>query len=92
MPILAPYKMASLEVKKERTTVRLGKAGAIGGTKIGVIAGPCSVEDRVHLLEIATRVRKPARSDSAAARSSPALLRTLPGIGRRRPEISRRSP
>src|SRR5215207_6933060 len=30
MPILAPYKMASLEVKKERTIVRLGKAGAIG--------------------------------------------------------------
>jgi 3-deoxy-7-phosphoheptulonate synthase len=53
MPILAPYKMASLEVKKERTSVRIGKAGAIGGTKVGVIAGPCSVEDRVHLLEIA---------------------------------------
>jgi 3-deoxy-7-phosphoheptulonate synthase len=53
MPILAPYKMASSEVKTERTIVPLGKAGRIGGTKVGVIAGPCSVEDRVHLLEIA---------------------------------------
>src|SRR5213080_4920964 len=40
VPILAPYKMASVEVKKERTIVPLGSAGAIGGTKIGVIAGP----------------------------------------------------
>src|SRR5436190_21696442 len=53
VPILAPYKMASVEVKKERTTVALGKAGKIGGKSIGVIAGPCSVEDRVHLLEVA---------------------------------------
>src|SRR3954451_5575226 len=58
VPILAPYKMASLEMKKERTVVTLGKAGSIGGTKIGVIAGPCSVEDRVHLLEIAHAVKE----------------------------------
>ena len=58
MPILAPYKMASVEVKKERTTVKLGKAGAIGGTKVGVIAGPCSVEDKTHLLEVAHAVKE----------------------------------
>src|SRR4051812_2036041 len=58
MPILAPYKMASVEMKKERTVVSLGKAGSIGGTKIGVIAGPCSVEDRVKLLEIAHAVKE----------------------------------
>jgi 3-deoxy-7-phosphoheptulonate synthase len=58
VPILAPYKMASVEVKKERTVVTLGKAGAIGGTKVGVIAGPCSVEDRVKLLEIAHAVKE----------------------------------
>src|SRR5947209_14509188 len=45
VPILAPYKMASTEVKKEPTCVAvLGlKAGA---GNIGVIAGPCSVESR----------------------------------------------
>src|SRR5688500_18468004 len=61
VPILAPYKMASVEVKKERTVVQMGKAGtggAIGGTKVGVIAGPCSVEDRVKLLEIAHAVKE----------------------------------
>src|SRR4051794_39172067 len=56
--ILAPYKMASSEVKKDRTVVPLGKAGSIGGTKVGVIAGPCSVEDRVKLLEIAHAVKE----------------------------------
>src|ERR1041384_3800040 len=50
VPILAPYKMASTEVKQERTCVRAG-ALAVGGRKIGVIAGPCSVESRQQILE-----------------------------------------
>jgi 3-deoxy-7-phosphoheptulonate synthase len=58
VPILAPYKMASLEMKKERSIVPLGNAGTIGGMKIGVIAGPCSVEDRVKLLEVAAAVKE----------------------------------
>jgi 3-deoxy-7-phosphoheptulonate synthase len=58
VPILAPYKMASVEVKKDRTIIPIGEAGSIGGTKIGVIAGPCSVEDRVKLLEIAHAVKE----------------------------------
>src|SRR5947208_3705102 len=58
VPILAPYKMASVEVKKERTVVPLGKLGSVGGKKVGIIAGPCSVEDRVHLLEIAHAVKE----------------------------------
>jgi 3-deoxy-7-phosphoheptulonate synthase len=60
VPILAPYKMASREVKKERSTVSLGgKVGAtIGGTKVAVIAGPCSVEDEKSLLETAHAVKE----------------------------------
>lgn len=60
VPILAPYKMASREVKKERTVVPMGKnpAAAIGGTKVGVIAGPCSVENKTQLLEIAHAVKE----------------------------------
>src|SRR6202050_2849996 len=36
VPILAPYKMASIEIKKDRTVVPLGAAagGKIGGMKI----------------------------------------------------------
>jgi 3-deoxy-7-phosphoheptulonate synthase len=60
VPILAPYKMASREVKKERSTVPLGgKIGAtVGGTKVAVIAGPCSVEDQKQLLETAHAVKE----------------------------------
>src|SRR2546423_7593917 len=50
VPILAPYKMASVEVKKDRTIVPLGKKASIGGKTIGVIAGPCSVEDKGRLI------------------------------------------
>src|SRR6516162_1598100 len=56
VPILAPYKMASTEVKKERTVVTaLGLK--VGGKALGVIAGPCSVESRAQILEIAHAVR-----------------------------------
>src|SRR3954464_5383781 len=44
LPILAPYKMASKEIKKERTVVALGAKSKCGGSKVAVIAGPCSVE------------------------------------------------
>ena len=57
VPILAPYKMASHEMKKERSVVPLGGTlgGSVGGTKVGVIAGPCSVESRTQVLEIALK-------------------------------------
>ncbi len=59
VPILAPYKMASKEVKKERTVVPLGGTldGKIGAQKIGIIAGPCSVESKSQLLDIAHAVK-----------------------------------
>src|SRR5688572_33506281 len=66
VPILAPYKMASREVKKERSVVPLssttakGKPAAdvptVGGTRVGVMAGPCSVESRQQMLELAHAV------------------------------------
>src|SRR5215204_6566815 len=52
VPILAPYKMASTEVKKDPTCVEVRKL-KIGAGKIGVIAGPCSVETREQILEVA---------------------------------------
>jgi 3-deoxy-7-phosphoheptulonate synthase len=60
VPILAPYKMASREVKKERTIVPLGGrlGGSVGGTKIGVIAGPCSVEDRSKIIDVAWQLKE----------------------------------
>jgi 3-deoxy-7-phosphoheptulonate synthase len=57
MPVLAPYKMASREVRKDRTVIGIG-SGKIGGNRIGVIAGPCSVEDRSQILETAHAVKE----------------------------------
>src|SRR3954453_8565897 len=58
VPILAPYKMASKEVKKERSIVTMLGDARIGGKKVGVIAGPCSVENKTQLLEIAHAVKE----------------------------------
>ncbi|HYE17258.1 MAG TPA: 3-deoxy-7-phosphoheptulonate synthase [Tepidisphaeraceae bacterium] len=60
VPILAPYKMASKEVKKERSLVplMLPDTARVGGTKVQVIAGPCSVESEKQLLEIAHAVKE----------------------------------
>jgi 3-deoxy-7-phosphoheptulonate synthase len=57
VPILAPYKAASLEGRKERTQISLC-SGVVGGTKIAVIAGPCSVESREQTLEAAHAVKE----------------------------------
>jgi 3-deoxy-7-phosphoheptulonate synthase len=58
VPILAPYKMASTEVKTTRTEIAIGPGGfALGGRKVGVIAGPCAVESREQLLRTAEAVR-----------------------------------
>ena len=57
VPILSPYKVASREVKREDTAIELQPNRCkIGEKKIGIIAGPCSVEDRSQLLEIADAV------------------------------------
>ena len=54
VPILAPYKMASLEVKKDRSQIAIGpNKFPIGGTKVGIIAGPCAVESRDQILNVA---------------------------------------
>lgn len=56
VPILAPYKVASLEVRPERTIVRVGPL-MVGNCHLGVIAGPCSVENRVQTLSTARAVK-----------------------------------
>src|SRR5260370_23023561 len=56
VPILAPYKMASTEVKKQPTVVQVRDL-KVGGGHLGFIAGPCSVESREQILEVAQVVR-----------------------------------
>ncbi|MCX5656959.1 MAG: 3-deoxy-7-phosphoheptulonate synthase [Candidatus Omnitrophica bacterium] len=56
MPILAPYKLVSREFKQENTVVEV-KGINIGGNKIAVMAGPCSIEKYEILLETAKKVK-----------------------------------
>jgi len=58
LPVLAPYKMASIETRHEPTQIPLGVDFALGGRRIGLIAGPCSVESRAQLLEVAHAVKE----------------------------------
>jgi len=56
MPILAPYKRASREVKPEPTAVNVGSLH-VGDGRVGVIAGPCSVEDEEQIIKSAWAVK-----------------------------------
>ncbi|QDV34328.1 3-deoxy-7-phosphoheptulonate synthase [Tautonia plasticadhaerens] len=56
LPIMAPYKRASSELKAERTVVR-ARSLEIGGKRIGVIAGPCSVESEGQIVSIARTLK-----------------------------------
>ena len=55
MPVLKPYKLVSREFKPESSVVNVN-GQPIGGKKIALMAGPCSVENRQMLLDTATAV------------------------------------
>lgn len=56
LPILAPYKVASREVKKEPTQVVV-QGLKVGGGAIGIMAGPCSVESEKQIMATARAVK-----------------------------------
>ncbi|MCH2125007.1 MAG: 3-deoxy-7-phosphoheptulonate synthase [Pirellulaceae bacterium] len=56
VPILAPYKVASREVKPEPTQIQVGSL-TVGAGTLGVIAGPCSVESETQIIETAKAVK-----------------------------------
>ncbi|MBN2217094.1 MAG: 3-deoxy-7-phosphoheptulonate synthase [Pirellulales bacterium] len=56
VPILAPYKVASREVKPEPTVIRVGSL-VVGNSHVGMIAGPCSVESEEQTLSTARAVK-----------------------------------
>jgi len=58
VPILQPYKLASKEVKKEASLVRISDSVVIGGGQVVVMAGPCSVESEKQIIESALAVKK----------------------------------
>ena len=56
--IQKPYKFVSREFKKENSVVKIAPGVDVGGDKIVVMAGPCTVENRERLLGIAKVVKK----------------------------------
>jgi 3-deoxy-7-phosphoheptulonate synthase len=56
--ILKPYKLASREFRRAKTEIDLGNDVVIGGKKIHVMAGPCSVENRASLMLVAEKVKE----------------------------------
>src|SRR5436305_10258166 len=52
-----PYKLISLDLRPEKTIVRVGDA-AIGGDELAIIAGPCAIESHAQAFAVAESVRR----------------------------------
>lgn len=57
LTILKPFKLASRDFKTEPSVVEVNGV-AVGGGRLAVIAGPCSVEGREMLLDTAQKIRE----------------------------------
>jgi 3-deoxy-7-phosphoheptulonate synthase len=57
VPILKPYKLASLQYRRDERTVLEIDGRRIGGDHFATMAGPCTVESREVLLDAARTVR-----------------------------------
>ena len=81
IPILKPYKLASKEVKKEKTVINVRNV-SIGGSDIVIIAGPCAVECEEQIINTALAVKKAGadilRGGAYKPRTSPY---TFQGLG-----------
>jgi 3-deoxy-7-phosphoheptulonate synthase len=55
MPVQQPFKLASREVRRESSEVRINGV-TVGGRDVIVMAGPCSVESEAQVLEVAEAV------------------------------------
>lgn len=74
VPVLRPFKLASRDFRPEDTTVSVD-GHVIGGNKVIVMAGPCSVESLDQMMETAVAVREAGahllRGGAFKPRSSP---------------------
>jgi 3-deoxy-7-phosphoheptulonate synthase len=57
-PVLKPYKLVSREFRANTSSiVKIGNV-SIGGPEIVLMCGPCSVENREQIIEVASEVKK----------------------------------
>jgi 3-deoxy-7-phosphoheptulonate synthase len=80
LPILKPFKLASRDFQKEDSRVQVGSL-VIGGDEVRIMAGPCSVETREGLLQVARAVKEAGgtflRGGAFKPRSSPYAFQGL---------------
>jgi len=57
MPVLSPYRLVSREFKKDDSVLDLSHGIKLGGKKIIVIAGPCSIENHDSIISVARKVK-----------------------------------
>lgn len=55
--VTKPYKLVTLDLRPEKTIVRVGDA-TIGGDELAIIAGPCAIESAAQAFAIASAVRR----------------------------------
>ena len=75
MRVSEPYKKANRKYHPDDTVISLPNGAAIGGKKLAVIAGPCSVESENQIVGIAKEVQK---SGACALRGGAFKPRTSP--------------
>ncbi len=75
MRVSEPYKKANRKYHPDDSVIDMGKGVSIGGNKLAVIAGPCSVESEAQILEVAKSVQG---SGAAALRGGAYKPRTSP--------------
>ena len=75
MRVTEPYKKANRKYHPEDTVVELGGGAAVGGERLAVIAGPCSVESEAQIVSVARAVKA---AGAAALRGGAFKPRTSP--------------
>ena len=55
--VTKPYKLVTLDLRPDKTVVRVGEA-TIGGSELAIIAGPCAIESREQAFAVAKTVQK----------------------------------
>lgn len=78
--IMSPYKLASRHFKPAGTVIKMGEV-EVGGDRVVVMAGPCSVESREQVMRIAELVAQAGarviRGGAFKPRTSPYTFRGL---------------
>ena len=85
MRVSEPYKKANRKYHPDDTVIQLPGGAEIGGKKLAVIAGPCSVESEDQIVQVAQAVKASGaaalRGGAFKPRTSPYAFQGLEGEG-----------